>query len=148
MGKCETSTASLGIKILISDLISQINLTNVEIIKDILFNGFIEDSNAYYNNSYSSIIVCNELQEKYLDLKNHLENEFKKKDLNNVTLWDQTLLLPIKNILETDRYGYDRYGKNGKSIDLDYDLITNLNLDKYKDITNYTIVFILSQYSG
>ena len=59
MGKCETSTSSLGIKILISDLISQINLTNVEIIKDILFNGFIEDSNAYYNNSYSSIIVCN-----------------------------------------------------------------------------------------
>jgi hypothetical protein len=36
MGKCETSTTSIGIKILLSDLILQINEKNFDLIKEIL----------------------------------------------------------------------------------------------------------------
>lgn len=35
MGKCETSTGSIGIKILLSDLILQINEKNFNLIKEI-----------------------------------------------------------------------------------------------------------------
>ena len=36
MGKCETSTLSIGIKILLSDLILQINEKNFDLIKNLI----------------------------------------------------------------------------------------------------------------
>ena len=160
MGKCETSRASIGIKILLSDLILQINEKNLEIIKDILYEGFISDQNEHYNDAYQEIILCNVLPENYLDFKEYLEQEFRKKgsylhlrdsnkiepDLRNGCLFEKELLLPIKKILETDRYGYNRYGTNGTYCPIDFDL--SINIEKYKEIKEYTIVFMLKQYSG
>ena len=69
MGKCETAIASLGISILLSDLVSQINETNFELIKKMLYDGCIEDCNDYYNEAYKNILGYgyddNELPEKY-----------------------------------------------------------------------------------
>lgn len=160
MGKCETSRASIGIKILLSDLIFQIKETNFNIIKEILNEGFISDMNEYYNDAYSEIIYCNELPKNYLDFKNYLEKEFKNKgsylhlrnsskiepDLRNGCLLEKELLLPIKHILETDRWGYDRYGKNSNFRPIDFDL--SVDIEKYKEIEKFTIVFILEQSSG
>ena len=155
MGRCETSTTSIGIKILLSDLILQINENNFELIKEILKNGFISDENDIYNDAYSDIIWCNRIPENYLDFKIFLEQEFKNKgsylsnklefDLTSGCLFEKELLLPIKKILETDRYGYDRYGKNGNYRPIDFDL--SIDTEKYKEIEKYTIVFILEQYS-
>jgi hypothetical protein len=161
MGKCETSTVSAGIKILLSDLVLQINEKNVDLIKEMLNNGFISDKNEHYNDAYTDIIWCTDLPENYLELKEFLEQEFKKKgsylhvrysnkiepDLRNGCLFEKELLLPIKNILETERWGYDRYGRNGSYCPIDY-LSPALDIEKYKDIEKYTIVFILEQYSG
>ena len=144
MGKTETSTSSIGIKIILSDLILQINEKNVNIIKEILYESFISDSNGHFNNAYQEIIFCNELPENYLDCKEYLETEFRKKGSND--LLEKELLLPIKKILKTDRWGYDRYGKNGSYRPLDFDL--SVDIEKYKEIEKYTIVFILEQYSG
>lgn len=160
MGKCETSRASIGIKILLSDLILQINEKNLEIIKDILYEGFISDQNEHYNDAYQEIILCNELPENYLDFKKYLEQEFRKKgsylhlrdsnkiepDLRNGSLFEKELLLPIKDILDTNRYGYNRYGTNGEYCPIDFDL--SINVEKYKEIKKYKIVFMLKQYSG
>ncbi len=52
MGRCDTATASLGIKILLSDLIDQINKDNFNLIKKMLDDGIIEDSNEYFNEVY------------------------------------------------------------------------------------------------
>jgi hypothetical protein len=49
--------------------------------------------------------------------------------------------------LETERWGYDRYGKNGSYCPIDY-LYPSLDIEKYKEIEKYTIVFIIEQYSG
>ena len=65
MGRCETATASIGIKILLSDLISQINETNFTLIKELLHRGFIEDDNDYFNEIYSKITCRNKLPENY-----------------------------------------------------------------------------------
>lgn len=141
MGKCETSSTSIGIKILLSDLIFQINEKNFGLIKQILNDGFISDSNEHYNDAYTEIILCNDLPKNYLEFKDFLEQEFKNKGL-----LEKELLLPIKKILETDRWGYNREGRNGNYRPIDFDL--SVDIEKYKEIEKYTIVFILEQYSG
>lgn len=141
MGKCETAKTSIGIKILLSDLILQINETNFDLIKEILNEGFISDENENYNNVYTDIIWSNDLPKNYLDFKNFLEQEFKYRGL-----FDEELLLPIKKILSTDRWGYNREGRNGNYRPIDFDL--SMDIEKYKEIKKYTIVFILEQYSG
>ena len=156
MGKSESAKAFLGIKILLSDLILQINENNIELIKEMLEIGFISDENDIYNDAYSDIIYSINIPKYYLDFKNFLEQEFKNKgtyysnkiefDLTSGCLFEKELLLPIKKILETERYGYERIGKNGNNCPIDFDL--SLDLEKYKEIEKYTIVFILEQYSG
>jgi len=164
MGKCETSSASLGIKILLSDLILQINETNFNLIKKMLYDGCIEDNNDYYNEVYEKIIGYgendNELPEEYLQCKQYLINEFEKNgsyykskfssvitpDLSKGSLSEQYLLVPIKKILETDRWGYERYGTNSMSIPINFDLTANT--EEYKDIKNFTIIFFIKQHSG
>lgn len=160
MGKCESCTVSVGIKFLLSDLVLQINETNVDLIKEILNDGFISDENEHYNDAYSDIVWFNDLPENYLELKTFLEQEFKNNgsylhvrnsnkiepDVRNGCLWERELLLPINNILESSRWG-DRLGRNGS-----YSPIVHhsppLDMEKYKEIEKYTIVFIIEQYSG
>jgi hypothetical protein len=165
MGRCETATASIGIKILLSDLVLQINETNFALIKEMLDAGFIEDKNDYFNEVYRDIIDCNELDPdnvsaNYSDVKQYLINEFKNKGslskskfssevkhtLKNGSLLDKHLLVPVKEILETERWGYERYGINSSSRSMDFDL--SVDIDKYKEIEKTEIVFILWQSSG
>ena len=77
MGKSETASASIGIKILLSDLILQINETNFNRIKEMVYDGCIEDSNGYYNEVYQNIIQNNEFPEYYVECKDFFINEFK-----------------------------------------------------------------------
>jgi hypothetical protein len=161
MGKCETSTASVGIKILLSDLVLQINEKNFDLIKEMLNDGFISDKNENYNDAYTDIIGCTDLPENYLEYKEFLEQEFKNKgsylhvrnsnkiepDLRNGCLLEKELLLPIKPVLETQRWGYDRYGRNGSSCPINF-MTPSLDMEKYQEIEKYTIVFIIEQYSG
>ena len=158
MGKCETATASIGIKILLSELIFQINETNFTLIKEMLTCGFIEDDNGYFNEVYGSIDTFG-LSNHFLEFKEHLTNEFKNngsyhKSKNGIViptiddgcLFDKCLLVPVKQILEIDRWGYDRYGSNCVSRPIDFDL--SVNIEKYKEIEKKEIVFILGQHSG
>jgi len=164
MGKSETASASIGIKILVSDLVLQINKINFNLIKEMIYSGSIEDSNGYYNEVYRNIIgydeTDNELPENYLEFKDFLINELKtngsyyklkttskvEPDLTDGCLFERYLLVPIKDILETERWGYERYGVNSASRPLDFDL--SIDLKKYKDIKYFNIIFIVKQHSG
>ena len=164
MGKSETASASIGIKILLSDLILQINKTNFGLIKKMLYDGFIEDSNDYYNEVYKIFLGHDEdndeLPQTYKEFKDAVTKEFKTKgsifkskfssksepDVKNGTLLERYLLVPVKDILETERWGYERYGVNGASRPLDFDL--SVDLKKYEDIKNFNVVFFLKQHSG
>lgn len=158
MGKCENSAASIGIKILLSDLISQIDENTFELIKEMLEDGFIEDENDSFNEVYINIMYS-DLPENYKEFKEYLTNEFTNKGsyhksrsgqviptLDNGCLLEQYLLVPIKEILQTDRWGYDRYGTNGISKPLNFDL--SIDLEEYKELENIQVVFILKQHSG
>ena len=164
MGKSETASASIGIKILLSDLILQINKTNFTLIKKMLYDGCIEDSNGYYNEAYINILGYpygeDKLTGDYLECKEYLINEFKtngsyfkskfsskvEPDLSEGTLFERYLLVSVKDILETERWGYERYGVNSASRPLDFDL--SVELTKYQDIKFFNVIFFVKQHSG
>jgi hypothetical protein len=145
MGKCETVTASIGVSILLSDIILQINETNFDLIKEMLTDGYVEDKDDYYNEAYENIINNDKFRGNYIDVKEYLINEFKNTGSHEDYLFDKSLLLSIKEILTNDRWGYDRYGTNCVSRLIDFDL--SINIEKYQDIKNFKIVFLLSQHS-
>ena len=158
MGKSETSIASIGIKILLSDLISQINETTFELICMMLYNGFIEDENDYYNEVYNEVVNY-KLPETWLEYKEYVETNFKKYGSYNKSkfssevhhtiedgcLFDKYLLVPIKEILSSTRWGYDREGTNSSSRPIDFDL--SVNTEEYKELEKYNIVFIVHHHS-
>jgi hypothetical protein len=148
MTRFESASASIGISILLSELILQINETNFNVIKEMLAKGYIEDNNDYYNEEYQEIIHCDKFQGNYTDVKEYLINEFKDNDSDayNEFIYDKALLIPIKEILANSRLGYLRDGTNCISRPIDFDL--SLDIEKYKDIKNIKIVFILRQDSG
>jgi hypothetical protein len=159
MGKCETATASIGIKILLSDLILQINETNVSLIKDMLYDGFVEDENDYFNEVYSDIIHGDEITEHSVDLKEYMTTKLTTNGsylksrsgqvvptIENGCLFDKYLLVPVKELLSTDRWGHDREGTNGTSRSMNFDL--SVDIEKYKDIEKIEIVFLLAHRSG
>ena len=162
----EIATASIGIKILLSDLILQINKINFNVIKEMLKNGFIEDENDYFNHVFKKIIYHNGLDDlDYPQVKEYLINECKRNgtyikskfsntlitddvenNINNGCIFDQVFLVPVKEILTTQRWRYDNDSTNGISREIDFDL--SIDMDKYKEIKNINIVFILGHHSG
>ena len=128
MGRVESVNASIGIKILLTDLVSQMNETNATLIQTMLDDGCIEDDNNYSNQTYQTIID---------NLKtDSLLSEFTTK------LKDEYLLVPLKGIISTQRWGYNREGKNSRSMPMQ-DL--SVNTDEYNIIKNWELVFIIIQ---
>lgn len=155
MGKCDTATASIGLRIRLSDLIPQITEENASLILEMLHDGWIEDENNYFNEVYSTI--CDTLSTT--ELKEHATYAFThngtyhksrnghvKPTLEEGCLFDKILLVPVKTILETERWGYERYGTNGASRPIDFDL--SVTIDKYKKIEKADVVFMLRQRAG
>ena len=128
MGRVESVNASIGIKILLTDLVSQMNETNATLIQTMLDDGCIEDDNNYSNQTYQTIVD---------NLKtDSLLSEFTTK------LKDEYLLVPLKGIISTQRWGYNREGKNSRSMPMQ-DL--SVNTDEYNIIKNCELVFIIIQ---
>jgi len=73
MGICESASTFIGISILLSDLMLQINETNFNLIKEMLRIGLVEDDNDYYNEEYQDIIDGDKLNGNYTDVKEYLE---------------------------------------------------------------------------
>ena len=164
MGRCDTATASLGIRILLSDLIEQIDENNFDLIKKMLNDGIIEDSNDYFNEVYQKVIGYDDmdviLPDNYIEFKEHLTKEFKSNGsyfkskfssiiepcLERGCLYERYLLIPIKEIISNDRWGYSRTGTNCASIPIDFDL--TVNTDEYEIIKKFTITFMIKQNAG
>lgn len=161
MGRCETATASIGIKILLSDLISQINETNFILIEELLRSGFIEDDNDYFNDVYLTIVGSNKFTKNAVEFKEYLTTEFTNKGsyhksrgyctilvptIDHGCLLDKPLLVPFKDILTMDRWGHERDGSNCISRPIDFDL--SVNIENIREIEKTEIVFILGQHAG
>ena len=106
MGRCDAATVLIGIKILLSDLILQINENNFNLIKKMLSNGCVEDDNGEYNDTYICII------DEIMFQKNYNYIEFKEYITDQLSdyLFNMELLVPIKKMLSSERWGYNVSG--------------------------------------
>lgn len=155
MGRCESATASIGIKILLSDLVAQINATTMNLIKKMLYDGgCIEDSNEMYNQAFEQIIGDDGVEEDETAFKEYLTSKFTAR-VGHVrdSLLDRYLLVPMEELVSNERWGWTREGANAMSSPLDTfadDLPNQLAVfkEKYKDIKNFTFVFMIKQYAG
>lgn len=129
----------------------QVNQENVDLIKEMLEEGSIEDENDYFNMAYENIVI----PENHIELKEHLTCELMKSGssrdgriaptIENGCLWDQYLLVPVKQMLSMERWGHHRYGQNGISAPLD---LSEIHLEKYQAIEKTTTVCMLTLRSG
>jgi hypothetical protein len=162
MGYGENASASIGISIKISDLVDQIDGENIDLIKDMLQEGHIKDEDDYYNTVFDEIMqqdIFDEISD-YLALKEFLTKEFTEKgtyiiernselrtpSISDGCLFDKILLIPVKDILTCMRSGRDGVYINSVSRPIDFDMFADM--EKYKNINNTQIVFILTQCSG
>jgi len=154
MGRCESAFASIGIKILLSDLVSQINVTTMHLIKKMLYDGCIEDSNDFYNQAFEQIIGDNGVEENAEEFKEYLTRKFTSRvGHNKDSLLEQYLLVPLEELVSNDRWGWSREGTNAMSSPLEDfadDLPNQIAVFKetYKEIKNFTFVFMIKQYAG
>jgi len=153
MGRCESAFASIGIKILLSDLVSQINVTTMHLIKKMLYDGCIEDSNDFYNQAFEQIIGDNGVEENAEEFKEYLTRKFTERVGHNDSLLERYLLVPVEQLVSNDRWGWSREGTNAMSSPLEDfadDLPNQIAAFKetYKEIKNFTFVFMIKQYAG
>jgi hypothetical protein len=154
MGRCESAFASIGIKILLSDLVSQINATTMHLIKKMLYDGCIEDSNDDWNRAFEQIIGDNGVEENAVEFKEYLTRKFTARvGHNKDSLLEQYLLVPLEELVSNDRWGWSREGTNAMSSPLEDfadDLPNQIAVFKetYKEIKNFTFVFMIKQYAG
>jgi hypothetical protein len=86
---------------------------------------------------------------KFKENGSYYKSKFSSKVEPNLTegsLYENYLLVPIKEILETERWGYERYGINSASRPLDFDL--SVNLKPYEEIKHFSVIFFVKQHSG
>lgn len=133
---------SIGIKIKLTYLLSQLEESNFELVIKMLSNGFIEQEKyKNFNHLLLKIWENDKLSEnyKYNEAKTFLTDHFTKH-----SLLDKYLLLPIKPILHSSRSPSYYDTLTGSSRALDFDL--SVELEKYKEIRQYELVFIQSLY--
>jgi hypothetical protein len=150
MGKSETATAFIGIKIKFVELVNLLNEDNFKSINSIFNYAIIEDENEHYNDNYQEM-----LSKMYIYKNNYEDNiikfdKYKQELMTYEYIFDYKLLIPVHEILSTTRWGYDRDGINSSSMEInDAMKIINKKIpNEYKFLSNYPIVFILQQASG
>ena len=158
MGRSECATSSVGIKILVSDLLAQLETATLPQIQQCFMDGFIEDENGFFNEAYKEIV--NEDVDLPLDAatcKEYLTQQFRQRgsyiksklhvgrlsDVSKGCLMDKYLLVPLQTLLRTERWGYNREGINGRACPLDLDtLLTHV---VWPDLRHTQRVFIVRQ---
>lgn len=161
MGYSECASAAIGIKIKLLDLVAQVAEKNVTYITHLLEEGFIEDENGFYNETYQNIVL-GDMPEQFLELQQYLTTQFSKHgdlmkskfknevrpSLTNGSLMDKSLLIPLHPILSTERWGYNRGGVNGLSCPVMS--TANICTEELKEsgLKNWEMVFMLKQSGG
>ena len=158
MGRCESASASIGIKILLSDLVSQINATTMHLIKKMLYDGCIEDSNDFYNQAFEQIIGDDGVEKNAEEFKEYLTSKFTERvrmiGMSDDPLLERYLLVPLEELVSNDRWGWSREGTNAMSATMGTflddlpDILSTAFKETYKDINKFTFVFMIKQYAG
>jgi hypothetical protein len=119
-----------------------------------LYDGCIEDSNDDWNRAFEQIIGDDGVEENETAFKEYLTSKFTARvGHNKDSLLEQYLLVPLEELVSNDRWGWSREGTNAMSSpfeDFADDLPNQIAAfkEKYKEINNFTFVFMIKQYAG
>jgi hypothetical protein len=177
MGRTESVSLNLGVKIKIKDLLEVIDEDNHESIRDDFFKeeSLIDDENGFYHGTLVQIADGYVGQTDYIDPEELDHKEYKKHMIkvcksygdsayNNCgafpceeddpkNLYHQYLLVPFYEFVENKRHGHHREGSNGASCEVDLeelDRLTKKIHEKMKKlkIEKYKVTFNICQYGG
>ncbi len=164
MGFSQNATVSIGIKIQLEKLANQINEHNFDNILKIFDTAYIDDENNDFTHSLRLILIELDGEQDYKKFKNKFIKEIKKRGTTATShhgkvvevfsygyLNEKYLLIPLKNLISTSRYGYGREGINGTSFSLNIDVehIKNILEEKYNwFIEDGELVMMLQQSCG
>lgn len=145
MGRDDRAIASIGISMRIKDAIDAINEENFTFMRDFIFGeeSFVDDSNSFFTSTFRLIIdgCCRHKEMEHIVDVDELSCEEYKKYMTEMTkrfggesghfplkeyeeddkdnLYNQTLLVPHYELIETWRHGWHREGTNGTCGPLD-----------------------------
>jgi len=125
----------------------------MHLIKKMLSNGCIEDSNEVYNRAFEQIISDDGVEENDIEFKDYLTSKFTERVYKGDSLLQRYLLVPMEELVSNERWGWSREGTNAMSSPLSTfadDLPNQIAAFKetYKEIKNFTFVFMIKQYAG
>jgi len=162
MGWCDAAECSVGLRIQLRKLVEQISEKNVEMIRQLINEGFIDDSNGFKNEVFREVVErmdwknCDEAKDYLLETLGMRGDKFKSKfshevreDLSGGTLLDHFLLCHVTRLIETGRWGYYRHGTNGTFAKLPNIAKARKEVRAdYKGLKGFSVVLVLRQNSG
>ena len=169
MGRSETATVAVGIRVGLRSLLQQATEENYEDVARLLCNdsAFVEDENGCFNESFTNVIdrlyghtlrtveelrvIAGNLLETHGDVMYFRDGAPPLPTLENGSLMDRYLLLPVKTFVETCRCGYLREGSNGQAVPLDLEALVEISVYmqmNYAFLRDFETVLIVKQHAG
>lgn len=157
------ATLSIGIKIQLEKLANQINEENFDKILKMFDTSYIDDENNDFTHTLRCVLIDLDGEKDYNIFKNKFIKEIKKRGTTAEThngkvvevfsygyLNEKYILFPLKDLINTGRYGYGREGINGTSCSLNIDIeyIKNILEQKYNWLNDFELVMMLQQSCG
>lgn len=153
MGRCESVNVSIGFRVEISKIIQLLCEENYEDVNALMLTGVIEDNNYTLNSNYQCV-----LEELDSHKSSYKKNEITITEFRDVfikylvsnSLYESYLLIPTDELLQTERWGYNREGLNAASVDIDHvkSILKKKISGKFGILSNFPIVFFVQQHSG
>jgi hypothetical protein len=163
MGFSQYTTVSIGIKIQLEKLAHQINEQNFDDILKMFDIAYIDDKNNDFTHTLRLVLIDLDGEKDYEKFKNKFIKEIKKRGTTASSyhgkvvevfsygyLNEKYLLIPLKDLISTSRYGYGREGINGTycGLNIDTQHIKNMLEEKYSWLKDGELVMMLQQSCG
>lgn len=144
MGRSESTTVSIGYRVSIRNLIESIHDDESCTYAYDIFtddNTFVEDQNEEVNHDFQNIIEWLANQDSWEVTKEEWIRKFDK-------LIHKDLLLPVIQLADTSRYGYDRHGVNGVGSFVTDDFTEKLEELRQRCPPHHRVAWIVRQSGG
>ena len=146
MGRSESATVSIGYRVSIRDLIESIHDEEsyeyaYHTFKD--DNVFVEDDNNEDNNTFLTITDTVEREEtqSWESAKEELRNRFDR-------LLNHDLLIPVFQLADTTRWGYNREGTHGIASPVSESFSRKIDQLRQEARPHHTLSWIVRQLGG
>jgi hypothetical protein len=157
MGFSVNSTVSLGVKVKLVDFIDQIQESNIDQMKKVMENGFIEDENDVYSGIFMRMRMRHE-KENWEEMKENLKRDVmsydvyinhkvgKKIKTERKMLGELMYLIPEVEMMNMTQWGSEeRVNGKSRSLDIDFEKVKEEIREKYAFLGDIEVVMMIRQ---